>query len=152
MQELKPGRQGLSHCACLDVLGVALPLPFLFWHVVFRAMSFRRRPDPSVSFFNTHSSLDQDGTRNSIAPTTITEISARESTKLIEVEIERKEEKAMVCGVAVHMITCVAEHEALRRFRHGGFFGRVFHRQRVGSFFLSIDEAVEKRWIRSTEW
>ena len=104
-------------------------------------MSFRRRPVPSVSFFNTHSSLDQDRRRNPIAPTTITEMSERESTKLIEVEIERKEEKAMVCGDAVHMITCVAGKEALRRFRHDGFFGRVFHRQRVGSFFLSIDEA-----------
>ena len=49
------------------------------------------------------------------------------------------------------MITCVAGKEALRRFRHDGFFGRVFHRQRVGSF-LSIDEAGGKRWIRSTEW
>ena len=76
---------------------------------VSRAMSFRRRSVPSVSSFNTHSSLDQDRRRtNPIAPTTITEMSERESTKLIEVEIERKEEKAMVCGDALHMITCVA--------------------------------------------
>ena len=104
---------------------------------VSRAMSFRRRPVPSVFFFTTHSSLDQDRRRtNPIAPTTITEMSERESTKLIEVETERKEEKAMVCGDAVHVITCVAGKEALRRFRHDGFFGRVFHRQRVGSFLF----------------
>ena len=78
-------------------------------------------------------------------------MSERESTKLIEVEIERKEEKAMVCGDALHVITCVAGKEAFRRFRHDGFFGRVFHRQRVGSF-LSIDEVGGKRWITSTEW
>ena len=71
----------------------------------------------SVSFFNTHSSLDQDRRRNPIAPTTITEMGERESTKLIGVEVERKEEKAMVCGDAVHLITCVDGKEALRRFR-----------------------------------
>ena len=76
-----------------------------------------------VFFFNANSSLDQDRRRtNPIAPTTITEMSERKSTKLIEVEIERKEEKAMVCGHAVHMITCVAGKEAVRRLRHDGFF------------------------------
>ena len=44
-------------------------------------------------------------------------MSELESTKLIGVEIERKEEKAIVCGDALHMITCVAGKEALRRFR-----------------------------------
>ena len=120
---------------------------------VSRAMSLRRRPVPSSFFlFNANSSLDQNRRRtNTIVPTTITKMSELESTKLIEVEIERKEEKAMVCGDALHMITCVAGKEALRRFQHHGFFGRRFHRQRVGSF-LSIDEAGGKRWIRSTEW
>ena len=131
-----------------------MPLPFLFLACGSRAMSFRRRLVPSVFFFSTlPSSQDQDRRRtNPIAHATITELRERESTKLIEVEIERKEEKAMVCGDAVHMITCVAGKEALRRFRHDGFFffGRMFHRQRVCSCF-SIGER-SKRWIRSTEW
>ena len=73
-------------------------------------------------FFYTHSSLNQDRRRtNPIAPTTITQLRERQSTKLLEVEIGRKEEKAMVCGHAVHMISCVAGKEALCRFRHDGF-------------------------------
>ena len=103
---------------------------FYFGMCFFSPCPFGDVPFLPFLFFTTHSSLDQDRRRtNPIAPTTITEMSERESTKLIEVETERKEEKAMVCGDAVHMITCVAGKEALRRFRHDGFFGRVFHRQ-----------------------